>query len=158
MLSHMSHLPSYTISRIRSETRGKMERNEIEIKVVKAFIVTDRKEKYLEALPNSKRRAKILDRLNHHIDDIDSQYRISVPPDNNTPSVIEKLLRSRGAPSQCYVMSSSNRLDGREMPLADALRDVIGYQMGTLISCIPGQLAFYESEEIKIRYILERKA
>ena len=135
-----------------------MERTEIEARIIRAFVVADRKEKYLEALPNSKRRLKVLDRLNHHIDDIDSRYRVSVPPEQHTPSAIEKLLRTRGAPSLCYVMSSSTRLDGREMSLADALKEVIGYQMGTLISCIPGQLAFYESEEIKTRYILERKA
>lgn len=124
---------------------------------MRAFIVADRRVKYLEALPNPKRRSKVLDRLNHHIDDIDSKYRISVSPEQHTASAIEKLLRSRGAPSQCHVMSSSTRLDGREMLLSDALKDVIGYQMGTLISCIPGQLAFYESEELKTRYILERK-
>lgn len=134
-----------------------MERDEIEARIVRAFIVAARREKYLEALPNPKRRSRVLDRLNHHIDDIDSKYRISVSPEHHTSSAIEKLLRSRGASSLCYVMSSSTRLDGREMSLADALKDVVGYQMGTLISCIPGQLAFYESEELKTRYILERK-
>ena len=134
-----------------------MEHDEIEAKVVRAFVVADRREKYLEALPNPKRRSKVLDRLNHYIDDIDPRYRVPLPPDKQTPAAIEKLLRSRGAPSLCYVLSSWGRLDGREMSLGDALRDVIGYQMGTLISCIPGQLGFYESEEIKTRFILERK-
>jgi hypothetical protein len=134
-----------------------MERDEVEAEIIKAFVIAARRDKYLEALPNPKRRSKVLDRLNHHIDDIDVRYRILPPSDSHTAAAVEKLLRSRGAPPLCYVISSSPRLDRRGMSLVDALNTVIGYQIGALISCIPGRLGFYESEESKSRYILERK-
>jgi hypothetical protein len=35
-----------------------------------------------------------------------------------------------------------------------ALKEVVGYGMGTLISCIPGRLAYFESEDE--RYILQK--
>jgi len=40
------------------------------------------------------------------------------------------------------------------MELAVALKEVVGRQMGTFLSCIPGKLAYFEDEDV--RYILER--
>jgi hypothetical protein len=37
-----------------------------------------------------------------------------------------------------------------------ALKETVGRQMGTFISCIPGKLAYFEDEDG--RYILERKS
>jgi hypothetical protein len=58
----------------------------------------------------------------------------------------------RGAPERCYVMSGDWEVDRKYLPLKDAV-DGIG---AFLISCIPGRLAFYESDEESGRYILER--
>jgi hypothetical protein len=40
------------------------------------------------------------------------------------------------------------------MPLADALRKIVGNGMGTFLSCVPGRLAYFEDEDG--RWILER--
>jgi hypothetical protein len=50
--------------------------------------------------------------------------------------------------------SENSELDGKEIDLQTALKETIGYQMGTFISCIPGKLAYFEDEDG--RYILER--
>lgn len=47
-------------------------------------------------------------------------------------------------------------LDQKEMPLVEALQQVVGRGMGTVLSCIPGILAFVETEDE--RFILERNA
>jgi hypothetical protein len=47
----------------------------------------------------------------------------------------------------CYVLSERREIDGRTMPLAAALAAVVGRGMGTVLSCIPGRLAYHESEE-----------
>jgi hypothetical protein len=59
-----------------------------------------------------------------------------------------------GAGSKCRVTSENLDLDGREMDLDAALKETIGYGMGTIISCIPGRLAYFEDEDV--RYILQR--
>ena len=69
---------------------------------------------------------------------------------------IAQALRQRGAPEACYVLSSNSDLDGREMPLDDALQAVVGAGEGTFISCIPGKLGFYEFSEMKASYLLFR--
>jgi hypothetical protein len=65
-----------------------------------------------------------------------------------------KLLIAKGAGSKCWVISENPQIDHREMDLGAALKETIGYQMGTFISCIPGKLAYFEDESS--RYILER--
>jgi hypothetical protein len=61
----------------------------------------------------------------------------------------------KGAPDTCYVISEDDDLDGKEMPLAEALKTIIGRGIGTFLSCVPGRLAYFEDEEC--RWILERK-
>ena len=66
------------------------------------------------------------------------------------------ILKSKGASNKCYVISNCSDLDEQEMDLTDAINEVIGVGMGTLISCIPGQLAYYEGE-LGDQVILENK-
>jgi hypothetical protein len=71
-------------------------------------------------------------------------------------SYIERLLRSRGAPSICHIMSENVDLDGRDLPLAEALGEIVGWGAPSLLSCLPGRLAYYGGEELNERYLLER--
>lgn len=77
-----------------------------------------------------------------------------IPAANQTVAGIEDLLRNNGAPMECYVISELEGIGGRFMPLTEALAAVVGMGMGSIVSCIPGQLAFYEGEMPKDRYIL----
>jgi hypothetical protein len=46
-----------------------------------------------------------------------------------------------GAPETCYAVSENSELDGKQLFLAaKALKEVVGYGMGTFLSCIPGGL------------------
>lgn len=42
------------------------------------------------------------------------------------------------------------------MPLAEALREIVGSGTAAIVSCIPGSPAFYEGEEAKERFLLPR--
>jgi hypothetical protein len=70
------------------------------------------------------------------------------------PSEISRLLHSKGAPQTCYALSDTAELDGREI-LSEGLAFIVGRGMGTLLSCIPGELAYFEDEDQPC--ILERK-
>ncbi|HET8853246.1 MAG TPA: hypothetical protein VFN02_12030, partial [Ktedonobacteraceae bacterium] len=64
-------------------------------------------------------------------------------------------LLERGAPEQCYVVSTIGEIDGRQMLLDEALAWMDrSLDSGTFISCLPGKLAYFESEDG--RYILQR--
>jgi hypothetical protein len=133
-----------------------MEAREIEGALVTAFVVANLRNRFLEGLASPKKRRKILSRLDHNIDDFDERYRLTIPKSRHSADHIAALLASKGAPNLCYVVSSWDQFDRRELPLRDALIGVVGYGMGTLVSCVPGRLAYYEAEGPGERYILER--
>ena len=122
---------------------------------VQAFIAPDKRSRYMSLLASRKRRHVFLDRLNHHLD-YDPAFANRVPSEQQTPERIEALLRKRGAPDACHVISSNSDWDAQEMPLYDALELVVGYGIGTVLCCIPEHLAYYEAEDVGDRFILSR--
>ena len=121
--------------------------------LVKAFIPPHRQERFLEIIAKPKKRAKLLAELSH-FKALNPQFIIPIPPNQQNPSALAKLLTGKGAGPTCYVISENSRLDGREVDLATALEETVGSQMGTLISCVPGRLGYFEDEDG--RCILER--
>jgi len=120
---------------------------------VRSFILQDKQARYLEMLASVKRRNRFLDRLNHHLD-YDPSCARRVAPCQQTASAIESLLRRHGAPDVCHIISSLAKWDSLDLPLHKALELVVGYNVGTVLCCIPARLAYYESEDLGERYIL----
>ena len=125
-----------------------------ESEVVKAFVEPSRQERFLTFLANPKKRRRFTDELAHRRDRLlQTKFFRSIPPSQQNPSALFDFLKRLGAPDSCWVISQGD-LDGQEMDLLAALKEVVGYGMGTLISCIPGRLAYFESEDE--RYILQK--
>jgi hypothetical protein len=123
----------------------------------RAFVVPSKRQRYSELLRNKRGRHKIRFDLDH-FKDLDPRVCQKLKPDEQNATDILKILKGLGAPGVCYLISSDPRWDGREMNLSDALREVIGGGQGTFISCISGQLAYFEGEERNERYVCHRKA
>jgi hypothetical protein len=124
--------------------------------MVKAFIVTRKQQRWLDFLSKPKRRKDILRTL-PHLKDLDERFLLRVPAPQST-SVILEMLEQRRAPEQCYVVSESAGLDARTLPLKQALQLIVGMSAGTLVSCIPGRLGYFEGEASGERFILQRGA
>jgi hypothetical protein len=121
----------------------------------RSFITPDKKDRYLSLLGSRKGRKKIVDGLNHHTH-LDGRYAHLLPSSQQNLSTIEGLLKQKGAPEICYIMSSDPDIDGKEMPLHEALIIVVASNIGTVVSCIAGRLGYFEFEDLGERYILER--
>jgi len=124
-----------------------------EEQLVRAFILPQRQSRYLELLPNPRRRPDVLKEL-AHFRHLDHRWAQALPSNCNRPISVAKLLRSRGAPPRCWAISESEKLDGKELDLQEALDDVLGCGIGTFLSCLAGKLAYFEDEDD--RWILER--
>ena len=120
--------------------------------VVRAFILPQRRDRYLGFLSNQKGRKKFTSEL-AHFEALDPRCFVSIPPHQANPSSVAKLLTSMGAGLKCWVISENSELDTQEMALEAALNQTIGRGMGTIISCVPGKLAYFEDEDV--RYILQ---
>jgi len=120
---------------------------------VKSFIIPTKQERYLSFLSNNKQRKKFLNKLDH-FRDLDETKLISISPDRQNATDIYRLLREKGAPENCYVISTNLELDSKELALNNALVEIVGYGFGSYVSCVAGKLGYYESEEAGERYIL----
>ena len=129
--------------------------NSHEEQFARAFVVPKKRERYLGLLESKRGRTKLLAGFNH-CPDLDPRYATLIPSNQQSDSSIESLLRRKGAPETCYVMSDNRDIDGREMSLSDALAKTVGLGSGTFISCLPGKLGYFELEDLSERYILER--
>jgi hypothetical protein len=119
---------------------------------IRAFIVSAKRDRYISLLASAKRRRKFLDCLNH-CRDIDERHITELPSNVGAAA----LLRSHGAPDNCYVISDNSEIDGRVMPLPEAIDQAEFNGWGTIICCIPGQLAYYIDEAgSKRRLLLSR--
>ena len=122
---------------------------------VDSFVQRARRERALLCLANRKKRRKFVDEFAHHGTYIlRSECLRSIKPSQQNPDSIYAILRSLGAPDTCHVISEGS-FDGREMELLAALKEIVGYGMGTVISCLPGQLGYFEGE-LRERYILQK--
>ncbi len=116
---------------------------------VKGFVDPGRRERFLEALANPKKREVFNDQLHHPKQNfISAEYRVSIAPAQHFTRFPVPRLRKFGAPEECWVFGNS--IDGRQMKLEDALDAVVGQRSGTIVSCVPGRLAFFENEDERV--------
>lgn len=129
---------------------------EIEAACVRAFIVPRRRAQYLARLSSAKTRLKFMNAHLFHMRDLDLEFAHRLKPGEQNPTDVLRLLRERGAPDHCYVISGSSDHDGEEVDLSLALEDIFAGRHGTFVVCIPGRLAYFQGEEPGEGYVLER--
>jgi hypothetical protein len=131
--------------------------SEHEQAAIKAFVVRGRQERFSLFLASPKSRQKFTREL-AHFRWFDQRFAIAVPwkvdPslklwDRHLQGIenVCRLLRSKGAGQTCWIISEDSKLDGQEMRLESALERVVGSDMGTILSCIPGKLAYFTGED-----------
>lgn len=126
--------------------------NEHEDKIIEAFIVKTKRERYKSLIANPKKRGKFVQSLNH-FQDLDERYVTWLP--SNAP--VEELLRGTGSPAEVYIVSATETIDGEILSLKEAIHRTMAGGWGTIISCIAGELAYYYDEVGERRALLQRK-
>lgn len=121
------------------------------------FICPEWRVRFRASLVNPRLRKKLRQDL-PHFRHLDPRFASRVRgADQRADWLAEELLK-RGADRQCHIVSEDDELDGKDMPLLDALVRVVdeGSLAATFISCVPGRLAYFHDEERDNRYILSR--
>jgi hypothetical protein len=120
------------------------------------FLAEPSKRRMETLLELGEKRRRDVRELLHHSVRLDPRFSQHLTGSEAFSGRVEDILRNRGAPSTCYVLSANSDLDGQELPLGDALDAIIGMGDGAFVSCIPGRLGFYEYEDMKSSYLLSR--
>lgn len=130
----------------------------IEKQIISAFIVDRKKERAEYELRNEKKRRNFIwDILVRHY--FDEKYARKITQPVSSCQVIYNILKSCGAPDECYVLAIDGSVDGKILHLKEALEELV-YNGPALISCIHGELAYLEDEPgigAANRYLLIRK-
>jgi hypothetical protein len=121
--------------------------------LIAAFVKRNKRDRYREILSNPRLRHKFTSTL-AHFKDFDPKFRLPFLSKKLSVDNIAIELRKRHSPNIVFAISENRALDQKELPLIEALKQIVGHGMGTVLSCIPGFLAFVETEDE--RFILER--
>ncbi len=124
-----------------------------ESSLIAAFVLRNKRDRYREFISDARLRHKFIHQLAHFAD-FDPKYRLPFQGSKLSAGAVARELQKRHSPNTVFVISEDPRIDQKELPLNEALQLVIGSGMGTVLSCLPGQLAFVETEDE--RFILER--
>lgn len=129
--------------------------NRHEVEFIKSFVIPQKQQRFLEFVNSEKGRRKFTSELDHP-NFISSEFICEISPSQETVESISKILRNKHAPPICYVISSNGTIDSCELPIDVALEETIGRGSGTVLSFLPGRLAFFENEDGDMRFILKR--
>ncbi|MGW7052944.1 hypothetical protein [Streptomyces sp. NPDC054887] len=122
--------------------------------LIRAFILRPRRDR-LSQLTSPRKRQKLSRELPHNIcAHLDEQWARPLAPHEQNVTAVRAVLRTAGAPATAVVISRSSSETG-EKPLQEALETTVGHSYGAFVSCIPGVLAYYESEDSH-RFLLHR--
>ena len=129
--------------------------NPHEAAFVESFVVKGRRQRALELLANPKNRFKFTGKFDHHGRDyLIPECIRSIEPRYQHPGNIADILQAMGALESCHFIGGEH--DGEEVKLLSALKQVVGHGIGTVLSCVPGKLAYFEGE-IRERFLLVRQ-
>lgn len=103
---------------------------ERETELMRTSAVASKRDRYVELLGTRKGREKVRLSLDH-FGDLSPERCARIGAGDQTPATIASLLRGLGAPATCYILSSNEGLDGREMLLGDALEAIVGTGSGS---------------------------
>jgi len=121
----------------------------------RAFITSEKRARFLQGLEGPKRRKEMAERLGQL--PLLAGLATEVPGDQDFPEELEKLLRSRGAGPTCHLIACVLKADGRDLPLRQALDLVCLQAAPAILSCLPGQLAYYKPPSPGLGVVLEAK-
>ena len=114
--------------------------------IVALFAKKDKRARLLYLASKEARRGDFCDALLHDTRSLDLTLAKRLgPPAADVDAVLRGLGAKAHAPA--YAVSDISEIDGRELPLGEALRAAVGRQRDTIVLCIGTKRAFYENHE-----------
>lgn len=96
----------------------------LEEKMIKRFFVKERAERFLFELKSKKKRRTCIWRINS--DTVKENHCHAVSCKMSSSKQLTKFLIDNGADNICYVMSIDESIDGKNLPLAEAVNEIYG--------------------------------
>lgn len=120
--------------------------NEQEEAFVRSFIIEQKQERYLGFLSKPDKRGKFQADLYHRLA-FKSNLAEEVPSNQRRVEKVEQRLRQLGSGELVYVISVHDDLDQQWRSLSEVLEEILSMSIEAILCCLPGELAFYKSED-----------
>ncbi|HWL51090.1 MAG TPA: hypothetical protein VNQ90_01550 [Chthoniobacteraceae bacterium] len=146
------------ISRGGKKIMGSISGNDIDHggTFIRSFVVKERRDRLI--FEHSK--GLLLGRFCHEAESLlDRRYARRYTEPVRGWRQIAEILRAAGAGRRCVALSHCAEIDGRILDLEEALSKAVGYGLPSIISSLPGELAYLETEQVSgppDRYFLHR--
>lgn len=124
-----------------------------ELLLIKAFVIKERQERYINLIATEKGRKKFRTYI-PHFKDLNSKYCIPLHSFQSYSQLCD-LLNSEGAFDICYIISENSQYDMKSLSLINATKQLFNSGIAYFMSCVPGKLVYYEGEEANQRYLLK---
>jgi hypothetical protein len=124
---------------------------DLEIAVLKYFFIKQKRKRYIEFIKGEKRRKEFTNSLAHCID-LKFDSFIEIGSKNIEDKILAQVSHLQHIKS-CYAISENDEIDGKRMPIDEALKFVIGSCQGTLLVFGNAEIVYYEGEIQKNRWI-----
>lgn len=126
---------------------------EHELLLIKSFVLKDRSKRYTNLISTKKGRIKFRMYI-PHFKGLNERYIVELKTEQHNPNSLYDFLKSFGASDYCYIISENSLYDGKQLRLFEALNALNNSGISFFISCIPGQLVYYEGEDRNSRLLL----
>ncbi len=118
------------------------------------FVMPSRRSRWRQLLGSKNGRERLRATLDHNVD-FDPKY-LQPLEEGSTADDAYYALSSKGAQDIVYAISSDPELDGTRPALAEIIESVVNGDTGTILISDPTKLAFFESEERGLRFLLAK--
>src|SRR5260221_521362 len=126
---------------IMKRAPGPIPNAEYERAIIDLFMAPERRERL--HMFRERRRDELVQAL-HTPKFLDPAVTIPVTVRTGQIANIVELMRKHGATDQCYAISAQENVDARLLPIEEALREVAGFSVETVLFCPGTRVGHYE--------------
>ena len=122
---------------------------ELEVLTINRYFQKEKRKRLVDFVQDDKKRQKFIALL-PHLKDLDFSKFLLL--ERNEKNTILKMITDKKL-NQCYIISENRQIDRQFMDAERALDETIGNGMGTILVFGDAEIVYYESEEMKNRWI-----
>ena len=124
---------------------------DLEIAVIKKFVDKNKQDRFIQFTSSAKGRHKFINEL-AHFKFFDWNKFDNIEGDEEQ-AILTALQKNKITDKTCYAISENKNLDTKVLNINQAINETVGYGQGTILVFGDAEIIYYESEEMKERYL-----
>ena len=124
---------------------------DLEIAVIKKFVDKNKQDRFIQFTSSAKSRHKFINELAHF--KFFNWNKFDKIEGNEEQAILTALQKNKITDKTCYAISENKNLDTKVLDINQVIHETVGYGQGTILVFGNAEIIYYESEEMKERYL-----